>query len=133
MMIVEKSEDLINRKICVSIRADVEPVVIKEQITSKINAFVRKQRNVPTGLPEGKWIRIIKTKNLENEVLVVAECKESFTYHLATVRIIYFDKDGVPDESNYERKRCPNKGDILRFNLPLPNDPSMTYSIDIPE
>ena len=119
LKIVEKNEDLNKRKICVKIRADVEPIVIKEQITSKINAFVRKKRNIPTGLPENDVFRVLKSFTEGIYLKWITECKLE---GCAEIRVFYYDKGGIPIKSYRSRLVCGRKGDIETFKIDLPKE-----------
>jgi len=136
LRITQKSEDLQKKEICIVITADVEPIEIRQRVVSKINTFRRKNSNFQTGLPENDKLKVLKVQegtcgnkyNSGNCLMIITRCKYDFGTRV--MRIIYYDKDGIPSGMDKSGKSC-NVGDIMVFYLKLPKDPSNTYSFEI--
>ena len=60
LKVIGKSLDTKNRKVCRTIQAKIEPVEVKKEIKQKINFYEINKGNFPTGLPETKYIKVLK-------------------------------------------------------------------------
>ena len=140
-MKITETQDLANRKICTEISAEIEPFEIKQRVTAAINRFRRQSMNIPTGLPETKWGKVLKAEEQKEALRVVVECKTRNDSLLGSrVRVIHYDTDGIPDQQDEmslrsccENRWCKSKGDILVYNLALPTNKNFTYSFELVE
>jgi len=139
LQVTEESEDPAKREVCRAIRANVEPLEIKQQTIAQINIFKRERDKKPTGLPESNLLRMVKLEEGDCE----GKFRESSKCFVATTvckgegiakgpRITLYDKDGVPDSTREDSpKNCSSSGNVLKFHLPRP-PAAFTFRIDIP-
>ena len=133
LRVTDQKEDLQKREVCTTIRAEVEAIEVKNIITSRLNAFRRQKENLATGLPETEEYRILKVQQSGKTLNFTGICKRA-TRILFSLRITWYDTDGIPDRTKSDIHRCYKIGDVFKLKLPIP-DPStgFTYSIDIPK
>ena len=131
--VVNQSEDLRKREVCKSITAEVDEIAIKQNIVAKVNIFRRERMNFPTGLPENRYIKVLKMEGSYTKtnffMSITAICKKYNPF--VKVRVTFYDSNGIPSGSRKKSARCSDVGDIVVFSLPL-GDGSANFKIDLP-
>ncbi len=133
LKVIGKSEDTKNRKVCRTIQARIEPSEVKSQIKTKIKIYKRKKANFPSGLPENGNVKVLKI-NIDKSPVMRILSKNGFLVltvwckrHQSQRAIItWYDRDGIPDITDYGYASCRSAGEVLKLKLPLP-PPHMTY------
>ncbi|MBT7408763.1 MAG: hypothetical protein HN826_03585 [Methylococcales bacterium] len=130
-----KTESVEKREVCRTITAEIEPVEFKKKIQSSLRAFKRKHsNNYPTGLPKNAWKRILKVKEKGSTIIAIAECLKTHDKYSYGIRVIYYDEDGIPEESSEPSKNyCWNVGDIVKAKFPRKAKQFSAYGMDIVE
>ena len=131
MQITDKTENLEERKICRTIRAEVDEVEVKKEITTRIKLSQKKKNlNFDTGLHEGRSIKVLKmTKvkgNFPDYIKIRFLCKIRFSSDkfgqrfTDVLKIMYFDEEGLPLRTIQIHATCNFKDYIgtLSFRLP---------------
>mgnify|MGYP003715348665 CR=1 FL=1 len=131
MQITDKTENLEERKICRTIRAEVDEVEVKKEITTRIKLSQKKKNlNFDTGLHEGRSIKVLKmTKvkgNFPDYIKIRFLCKIRFSSDkfgqrfTDVLKIMYFDEEGLPLRTIKIQVSCEFKDYIgtLSFRLP---------------
>ena len=120
LKVLEETEDFGLREICRTVQAEVEPVEVKQQITARIRQFTDLNKD-RTGLPKGKFLRVVNAWESKGELNVVAERhlgKKNYVC-LAEVKVTLYDEAGYPANQYRSSKDYCDVGDINRhtFNL----------------
>lgn len=127
LKVLEETEDFGLREICRTVRAEVEPVEFKQQITARIRQFTDLNKD-RTGLPKGEFLRVVNAwEDNSGRLNVVAELhtehesdrlfkKRSGNDVARTreVKVTLYDVDGYPAGQQRDGKKYSDVGDINR-------------------
>ena len=122
LKVLEETEDFGLREICRTVQAEVEPVEVKQQITARIRQFTDLNKD-RTGLPKGKFLRVVNAWESNGSLHVVAErhlTRPSYSCS-AEVKVTLYDKAGYPVTQRRSSEEYCDVGDINRhvFNLSI--------------
>ena len=124
--VVDKSENLEQRKICRSITAEISPIEMKETIQAKVNLQRKRSMNFDSGLRETKYYKVLKIKQIKDgkreEIQIIYLCKENVSGS-KFAKIRYYDKDGMPCDTVHPEIRCFNVDDVRSFTFYISGKP----------
>ena len=109
------NQDVQGRTVCTSLVGYVNPDAVKSIISRKVEKIKHPEKRESTVVAEGKYIRILNYKRIDNEVSMFDNEVSMFGYQISilyqakknldsvsqrTIMINCFDKDGYPMEGN---------------------------------
>ena len=109
------NQDVQGRIVCTSLVGYVNPDAVKSIISRKVEKIKHPEKRESTVVAEGKYIRILNYKRIDNEVSMFDNEVSMFGYQISilyqakknldsvsqrTIMINCFDKDGYPMEGN---------------------------------
>ncbi len=138
LKILRVEENRENREVCSAVEAQVEPALLREQVSAVFSAFRNRKGQLNTGLPENEHLRIIRidefpcTFDKKIQCLnLVAECRKNTFGERHPIRIIWYDLDGRPAFSIKKRIGCERARDVENLVMRLPPG-GYTFNVDLP-
>lgn len=123
------NQDVQGRTVCTSLVGYVNPDAVKSIISRKVEKIKHPKNRESTVVAEGKYIRILNYKRIDNEVSVFGyqisilyQAKERLYAIMRPIMIDCFDKDGYPMEGKRVLAEAGlYAGEIRRLTVRVPS------------
>jgi len=123
--IVSNDENLAERKLCVKIQANIDPIQTKQAIGATVAAFKGRPSVENLGLPSNRDLRSVRADRTSEGEKVVVYCLTGYRDRSAggyasavlTVRVTSLDDSGIPMIQSKETIFCLDRGDVENKTL----------------